>query len=167
MLRRAADERARTLRRPATPIGDRIANSGNGPDGKPAASTVAAPASTGSVSSTAATPARLVPDLRPLKEGEIRVLGDFKAIECLPGRIILAMKLPERDLRIVAASFDTIAFITHRQDITMRVRCGAIEPALRALATYRAPADPDALNALDGQAVAIEIVPTTYVPSAR
>jgi hypothetical protein len=106
---------------------------------------------------------RVIPDLRRVQEGETRVLGQFDGVECRPNGILLSIKLPDRALRITAASFNAVVFIAYKQDAPRGVNCGRVEPPLRAYATYRSVAGAPS-SAGDGQAVAIEILPDDYTP---
>jgi len=101
-------------------------------------------------------------DLRPVKEGETRVLGLFRAIECpRPGGVILNVDADGRLFRLEAKQLSDIEFITYRSAQGGSVTCGALPMPQRVFATYRARsgAAPGA-----GDAVAIELLPDEYVP---
>ena len=106
---------------------------------------------------------RFIPDLRPLRDGEVRVLGQFQAVECGPNGIVLTMNLGDRALRLGAARFDAVEFIAYRQDVQLKVNCGPVSPSLRALATYR-PSSAAGARVSDGQAIALELIPDDYTP---
>ena len=102
-------------------------------------------------------------DLRPVKDGETRVLGMFRAIEC-KGGVTLVVDANGRLLRLEAKQLSEIDFITYRSDQGGSVGCGALPMPQRVFATYRAREGAAAPGAADGIAVAIELLPDEYVP---
>ena len=101
------------------------------------------------------------PILRKLRPGEIRVQGMFTAVECRRDGIVFSLTLDDRVRRFAAAKFDQVEFITYHAQIPGGVRCGAVQPPSRVLATYRAAGTPEGI---DGQLVAIEVLPDGYTP---
>jgi tetratricopeptide (TPR) repeat protein len=112
------------------------------------------------------TPATVRLDLRTVQSGESRALGQFTTIECTAGRIVLHVVDNGRVFRLAAKQMSDIDFITYRTDTTASVSCGPLKPAVRALVTYRPTATTTAAGSIDGDAVAIELVPDDYQPEA-
>jgi hypothetical protein len=107
-------------------------------------------------------PARVTLSLRPILEGETRVLGVFRAMDCLQSGIALVIDVEGKTLRLGAQKFEQIDFITYRSDQPGRVGCGAQSGPGRVLATYRANGQDSGSS--DGIAVAIELLPDGYIP---
>jgi tetratricopeptide (TPR) repeat protein len=106
-------------------------------------------------------------DLRPVKNGELRVLGMFRTIECRPDVVVLHVDADGRLLRIGARQLGDVDFITYRSEPAGSVSCGALPTPVRVLATYRARATPTSSGATDGDVVAIELLPDGYTPPSR
>jgi len=85
----------------------------------------------------------------------------FTAVECRRDGIVFSLTLDDRVRRFAAAKFDQVEFITYHAQIPGGVRCGAVQPPSRVLATYRAAGTPEGI---DGQLVAIEVLPDGYTP---
>jgi tetratricopeptide (TPR) repeat protein len=123
-----------------------------------------------STSSDVVPPPRTTPtvrlDLRAVQSGESRALGQFTTIECAAGRIVLHVVDDGRVFRLAAKQMSDIDFITYRTDTTGSVSCGPLKPAVRALVTYRPTAATSAAGSIDGDAVAIELLPDDYQPEA-
>jgi tetratricopeptide (TPR) repeat protein len=102
------------------------------------------------------------PVLRKTEAGETRVLGLFTAVECRPDGILFQITIENRSLRLAAAKFDEVDFITYRSEAPGSVKCGAVQPPSHVLATYR-PRDAGT-SGIDGQLVAIELLPDGYTP---
>ena len=100
--------------------------------------------------------------LRPVGSGETRVRGIFRSAECRKEGIVLTIDRDGQILRLAARKFEDVEFISHRRNGPSGVPCGAQQPALPVLATFRS-AD-TAGSGVDGQAVAIEVVEDDYVP---
>jgi tetratricopeptide (TPR) repeat protein len=104
-------------------------------------------------------------DLRPVKDGETRVLGMFRAIDCpRTGGIVLTVDADGKLLRFEAKQLSDVEFITYRSDPPGSVTCGPLPMPQRVFATYRARAGTAAPGAGNGDAVAIELLPDEYVP---
>jgi tetratricopeptide (TPR) repeat protein len=123
----------------------------------PAELPLASPA--GSASPPAPGP-RLILDLRPVGEGEVRVLGMFRSVECRADGVVLHIETGGKVLHLGAAKFDQVHFISFVADAPRSVSCGPQEAAARVLATYR----PGDVPGTDGLAVAIELIPGDYQP---
>ena len=100
------------------------------------------------------------PDLRPVGANETRVLGAFRAVECDQGAVVLLVQSDQRLLRLRARQMDEVDFIAYRADAPTEVNCGPLPTPLRVLATYIAMAS----AGVDGQAVAIELLPDGFTP---
>jgi hypothetical protein len=106
-------------------------------------------------------------DLRAVQAGETRVLGQFRAIECRPTLVVLQIDSSGRTLRLAAKQLSEVDFITYRSDTTGPVQCGPLLTPVRVLVTYRFRSETTAAGAIDGDAVAIELVPDDYTPPSR
>ncbi len=105
-----------------------------------------------------------VPVLRPLLAGETRVLGTFASVECIQGAIVMQVDTPDGAIRIAAARFEEVEFLTYRPDMPGSVACGPQRPAYRVLATFRTSQEPIAAAKTPNRAVAIELLPDGYTP---
>jgi len=104
------------------------------------------------------------PALRPVLAGETRVLSAFSSVECAQGAIVLQIDTETAAVRIAAARFEEIEFLTYRQDTPGSVACGPQRPAFRVLATFRTGGVSIAGVNTPNRAVAIELLPDGYVP---
>jgi Tfp pilus assembly protein PilF len=104
------------------------------------------------------------PTLRPVLAGETRVLGTFSSVECAQGAVILQIDTDNGVVRIAAARFEDIEFLTYRQDTPGSVPCGPQRPAFRVLATFRTDGAPVPGADTPNRSVAIELLPDGYVP---
>lgn len=76
----------------------------------------------------------------------------------------LRIQADGRVLRLAAKQLSDIDFITYRTDTLGSVSCGPLAMPMRALVTYRARSA--TTEAIDGDAVAIELLPDDYQPNA-
>ena len=104
------------------------------------------------------------PALRRVLAGETRVLGTFSGIECAQGAIVLQVDTSSGAVRIAAARFEDVEFLTYRQDSPGAAPCGPQRPAYRVLATFRTDGTPIAGANTPNRAVAIELLPDGYAP---
>jgi hypothetical protein len=105
-------------------------------------------------------------DLRAVQSGESRALGEFSAIECSRDLIVLRIDGSGRVWRFATKQLGDVDFITYRTDTAGSVNCGPVTPPVRALVTYRPrTATTTAPGAIDGDAVAIELVPDDFQPN--
>ncbi len=112
---------------------------------------------------TAASGSKLVPLLRPVKEGEERAFGSLERIECGPTGNVLVVKAGDRVLRLSVPRTHAMDFISYRDDLRGDVSCGARKPPDPVYVTWT-PAPPGPAGLPDGEAVAVEFVPKDYVP---
>jgi len=112
----------------------------------------------------ASAPLRFRLDLRAVQSGESRALGQFTGIECNKDLMTLRIQADGRVLRLAAKQLSDIDFITYRTDTPGSVSCGPLAMPMRALVTYRARSA--TTEAIDGDAVAIELLPDDYQPNA-
>jgi tetratricopeptide (TPR) repeat protein len=104
---------------------------------------------------------RPVPVLRPLGDGETRVLGTFEQIECgAGGQLVLHVATGTGVLRLRAARLGDVELIAYIADPPTSVTCGPVPDAPRVLATFRVDAD----HEWDGTAVALELIPADFEP---
>jgi Flp pilus assembly protein TadD len=99
------------------------------------------------------------PDLRAPQHGEERLFGILSAIECPQGAVRLVVEQEGRLVRVHAATFDGIDFISFRSDLTGALACGARTTQDPVLVTYRPRPGGGSL----GEVVAVEFVPLSYV----
>jgi tetratricopeptide (TPR) repeat protein len=103
-----------------------------------------------------------IPALRPVAEGETRVLGTFRGIVCGPELTVLAIQTQGRLLQLRQNPSRPPDFISYVANPPKSVGCGPINPPQRVLATYTKSERPS--TAYDGDAVAIELVPDDFTP---
>jgi tetratricopeptide (TPR) repeat protein len=101
---------------------------------------------------------RYVPVLRDTQAGEERVFGRFMGVECSANGIVLQISTAARTVRLRAASFDRIDFMTYRPNSPASVPCGPQTLQLPVLATFKAGTGDVP------EVVAIELLPDGYVP---
>ena len=106
---------------------------------------------------------RFVPALRQIGANEQRVLGIFSAIQCRQGRFVLEVQTSAGMINLTAAQLSDIDFISYRTDTPGSVNCGTVPGLPPVLATYR-PAATGSADGINGDAVAIELIPDGYVP---
>jgi tetratricopeptide (TPR) repeat protein len=109
-------------------------------------------------------PSRFRLDLRAVQSGELRALGQFTGIECSQDLMALRIEADGRVLRLAAKQLSDVDFIAYRTDTAGSVSCGPLAKPVRALITYRARSA--TTGAIDGDAVAIELLPDDYQPNA-
>ncbi len=103
-------------------------------------------------------------DLRVVQAGESRALGQFRAIECAANLVVLNVEVYGRVLKVAAKQLSEVDFISYRSDTPSAVSCGPLRAPMRVLVTYRARPATTAAGMIDGDAVAIELVPDDYTP---
>ena len=103
-------------------------------------------------------------DLRPVGQGETRILGRFISIDCRDGLFLLQIDANGRTLRLAAKQLSDVDFISYRTETPGSVSCGPLSAAARALATYRFRSETTGAGSIDGDAVAIELIPDDYTP---
>ena len=99
--------------------------------------------------------------LRPVEPGEQRVLGTFEAVDCINGDVVLRVASEGRVLALRTKQLADVDFISYRSSTPGEVNCGPQKRRDRVLATFR-PAGTS--NGIDGQAVAIEVLPDDFAP---
>jgi hypothetical protein len=132
-----------------------------------AAPDAALPPSAPSTAAPAAAPPQRPPangrlrlDLRQVADGERRVRGVFESITCGQNRVVLMVRTDAGLQRFAAARILDVDFVSYRPGAPGSINCGTQTP-LPVLATYRdLPAG--ALRDVDGQAVAIELLPDGF-----
>jgi tetratricopeptide (TPR) repeat protein len=103
--------------------------------------------------------AGVIPVFRELKAGEERVAGWLTAIECGPKGVVLVARVGDKSVRVHAARFEAVDFITYRNDLAGSINCGRRSPEDVVVVTYR----PGGSGVL-GEAVAVEFPPANFVP---
>jgi cytochrome c-type biogenesis protein CcmH/NrfG len=99
--------------------------------------------------------------LRQVQAGERRVLGTFQAIDCVNGSVVLRVSSEGRSLALRAKALADVDFISYRSSTPGEVNCGPQKAPERVYATYR----PAAEGGVDGEAVAIEVLPDNFAPA--
>lgn len=107
---------------------------------------------------------RFVPEFRRVGAGERRVLGTFTTVDCRPGSAVLVIEADGETLRLAAESLARVEFIAYGGAASGTVGCGPVRPAPRVFATFREDDRPVAVSGVDGQAVAIELLPDDFTP---
>jgi len=94
------------------------------------------------------------------------VLGEFRAIDCVQGTIVLVVQTENGPLLLRARQIGDVDFVSYRSDTPGSVSCGSLARPQRVLATYRANAAGAGAGAraTAGDAVAIELLPDNYQP---
>jgi tetratricopeptide (TPR) repeat protein len=101
-----------------------------------------------------------IPVLRVVQAGEQRVLGTLDAIDCANGAIVLRVTSNGRSLALRTRQFADVDFISYRSTAPGAVSCGPQKSRERVYATYRPDA---ATSGIDGQVVAIELLPDNFM----
>jgi len=104
---------------------------------------------------------RLMLTLRKTESGESQVRGQFQAVECPAGRILLVVSAAGRQMRFSTRGLADIDFISFRDDTPGGINCGGLSRAFPALVTYRTAAAP---QGTDGIVVAVELLPDNLLP---
>ena len=102
--------------------------------------------------------------LRNVEPGEQRVLGRFQAIDCINGAIVLRVSAEGRVLSLRTRQLADVDFISYRSSAPGNVSCGPQPTSYDVYATYRPAAG---TAGIDGEAVAIEVLPDGFTPSNR
>ena len=100
-----------------------------------------------------------MPVFREPKPGEERVAGWLTAIECAKTGIVLVARVDGKPFRVHAERFETIDFITYREDRRGSVGCGRRSSEDMVVLTYRPGG-----TGVAGEAVAVEFPPANFVP---
>jgi hypothetical protein len=99
---------------------------------------------------------------RPVRPGEIRVLGMLAAVECSGQSPVLVIDAADQSLHLATAGLSSVQFIGYDPSAPASPVCGRAATPARVFATYR---DEDAgSTAVDGKAVAIEWLPEGFAP---
>jgi tetratricopeptide (TPR) repeat protein len=104
------------------------------------------------------------PDLRPVAEGETRIRGQFTAVECNAGSVVLIVQAETGQLRLLTRQLSDVDFISYRTETPGSVSCGKQPTPPWVLATYRAATAGTGPSATAGDVVAIELLPDGYEP---
>ena len=112
-----------------------------------------------STSSSATTGAGVMPVFREPKAGEERVAGWLTAIECGQKGVVLVARVDGKPLRVHADRFESIDFITYRDDLSGSINCGRRSPEDVVVLTFRPGG-----SGVAGEAVAVEFPPANFVP---
>ena len=96
------------------------------------------------------------PVFRKTQPDEQRIEGLLQRIDCsLRGAVAFVLQAGDQTLRLSARKMQDVEFITHRDDLTGDVKCGALKEPMRVYVTSRDPAKPDGPRTV----VAVEFLP--------
>ena len=100
--------------------------------------------------------------LRPVAAGEQRVIGTFEAIECVNGTVVLRVVSDGRVLSLRTKQLADVDFISYRSSAA---RQRVVRPAAYELFRLRhLPSAAAGTAGIDGDAVAIEVLPDGFKP---
>ena len=101
--------------------------------------------------------------LRNVLQGEVRIFGVMKAIECTSAATRLVIDTDKGPVRVRGGSLDTMDFVSYRADIQGGIVCGPQAQAPPVLVTYR----PELEAGTAGEVIIVEVVPVGYKPPDR
>jgi len=104
------------------------------------------------------------PDFRERQAGETRTYGVFVGVECMPGQVVLQMRVPGSTLRVRAARFADVVFTSYRQVPVPPVVCGPRTPPDEVYVTWKGDNGSDGTPGEPGTAVAVELLPEGFIP---
>jgi hypothetical protein len=90
------------------------------------------------------------------------VPGLLRAVDCGRDAVLLQVEANGRTFHLTARRFDDIEIISYVSSAPASLSCGVLSSPARVLATYHPLAA--AVGGIDGQAVAIELIPESYIP---
>ena len=99
--------------------------------------------------------------LRKPLDGETRVQGVLVRLDCDQKGIVFHVRAGARLLKLRSASFEGLHIMAFSQEAGGQITCGPRTPESPIIVTYRAPKD--ARSKSDGDAVALEFVPASFV----
>ncbi|MCA1636266.1 MAG: tetratricopeptide repeat protein [Acidobacteria bacterium] len=100
------------------------------------------------------------PQYKKLRFDGEQVCGQLKSIECEDEGVVLLIEAGGRSLRLRAEAFNLVRFVTYTTAVKGRVACGARDPAVLVLVTYRRRKD--GKTEFDGVPVAVEFIPQEW-----
>jgi tetratricopeptide (TPR) repeat protein len=103
--------------------------------------------------------------LRPAEAGEERIQGLFIKLDCdSKGTVYFLVQAGDRLYKIRATSLERVQLISYTPDAGAEVSCGPRKVQNNVVLTYRPSKDAKDLRAkIDGDAVAVELVPKDFV----
>jgi hypothetical protein len=103
-------------------------------------------------------------DLRSVREGEERAFGRLTSVECVAGRIQFHVETGGRDLVTAAARFADVDFVQFTGNKDSTLNCGARGAPDTVYVTWRAEKPNGWPGAVAGVMVALEFLPSDFVP---
>ncbi len=103
------------------------------------------------------------PALRTVQADETRVVGRLRGVMCQGSSRVIVVETSTGILRLRRQGSQELTYTSFVPGAPAAIACGELSPTRRVLATYVAPAPPARPN-IDGDAVAIEIVPEGFTP---
>jgi len=101
--------------------------------------------------------------LRHVLDGETRIFGVMKAIECTSDAARLLIETANGPVRVRGGTLDTMDFVSYRDDIRGGINCGPQAQSLPVLVTYH----PEPEDGTAGEVIIVEVVPLGYKPPGR
>ena len=101
--------------------------------------------------------------LRHVLDGEVRIFGVMKAIECTSEAARLVIETASGPVRVRGGTLDTMDFVSYRSDIAGGINCGPLPQEPPVLVTYR----PEPEDGTVGEVIIVEVVPTGYKPPGQ
>jgi tetratricopeptide (TPR) repeat protein len=98
--------------------------------------------------------------LRHVLEGEVRIFGTMKAIECASESTRLVIETADGPVRVLGGTLDTMEFVSYRSDIRGGINCGPQAQTPPVLVTYR----PESSDGTVGEVIIVEVVPIGFKP---
>jgi hypothetical protein len=98
--------------------------------------------------------------LRHVLEGEVRIFGTMKAIECASESTRLVIETADGPVRVLGGTLDTMEFVSYRSDIRGGIDCGPQAQTPPVLVTYR----PESSDGTVGEVIIVEVVPIGFKP---
>jgi Flp pilus assembly protein TadD len=104
------------------------------------------------------------PDFRERQAGETRTYGVFIGVECMPGQVVLQIRVPGATFRVRAARFADVVFTSYRQVPVPPVVCGDRTPPEEVYVTWKRGNGSDGTAGELATAVAVELLPDGFIP---
>jgi tetratricopeptide (TPR) repeat protein len=100
------------------------------------------------------------PQYKRLRFDGEQVCGQLKSIECEDAGVTFTVEAAGRSLRLRAEAINRVRFVSYTTAVKGHVTCGAREPSVPVLVTFRRKQGP--ATGFDGETVAVEFIPTEW-----
>ena len=101
--------------------------------------------------------------LRHVLDGETRIFGVMKAIDCTNDAARVLIETASGPIRVRGGLLDTMDFVSYRDDIRGGINCGPQAQDLPVLVTYH----PEPEDGTAGEVIIVEVVPVGYKPPGQ